>query len=246
VSSVRWYIGCAGWAIPSAHSALFRDGDSVLARYASRFNAVEINSCFYRSHQRKTYQRWAGAVPAEFRFSVKLPKLITHEQRLQRSGAALDRFVDEVGGLGANLGGALVQLPPSLEFDARVADTFFAMLRRRFPWPVACEARHASWFTVTSEAVLTRYRIARVSADPVLHRTAAVARDNGEWCYWRWHGSPRVYYSDYSERALKTLVADVFAAMAAGASPWIIFDNTAHGHATANAARLQTLLATQR
>jgi uncharacterized protein YecE (DUF72 family) len=246
VAPVRWHIGCAGWAIPSAHSALFGAGDSVLARYASRFDAVEINSCFYRSHQRKTYQRWADAVPAGFRFSVKLPKLITHEQRLQRCGAALDRFVDEVGGLGAKLGGALVQLPPSLEFDARVADTFFAMLRRRFPWPVACEARHSTWFTVAAEAMLIRHQIARVVADPVLHRTAGAARSDGDWRYWRWHGSPRVYYSDYSERALAALAVDVHAAAAVGSTPWIIFDNTAHGHATANAARLQSLLAAWR
>jgi uncharacterized protein YecE (DUF72 family) len=240
------YIGCAGWAIPSAHSSLFGEGDSVLARYARRFNAVEINSCFYRSHQRKTYQRWAEIVPEDFRFSVKLPRIVTHEQRLQRTGAALDRFVDEVGGLGAKLGGALVQLPPSLEFDARVAGTFFAMLRRRCSWPIACEARHGSWFAAAPEDLLNRYRIARVVADPELHRHPDAEGAVGLWRYWRLHGAPRVYYSEYSDRSLKTLAADVRRAAARGSPPWIIFDNTAHGHATANAARLQSLLAAHR
>ena len=239
------YLGCAGWAIPSAHSALFGEGDSVLVRYAGRFNAVEINSCFYRSHQRKTYQRWAEVVPDGFRFSVKLPRIVTHEQRLQGAGAALDRFVDEVGGLGAKLGGALVQLPPSLEFDARVASTFFAMLRRRCAWPIACEARHASWFSAAPESLLERYGIARVVADPVLHRHPGTGAD-GQWRYWRLHGAPRVYYSEYSDRALKSLAVDVRSAAARGSTPWIIFDNTAHGHATANAARLQSLLAAAR
>lgn len=239
---MRPHIGCAGWAFPSAHSPLFSEGDSILARYASRFNAVEINSCFYRSHQRKTYERWATATPDDFRFSVKLPKMITHEQRLQRGGAALDRFVDEVAGLGAKLGGVLVQLPPSLEFEARIVNTFFAMLRRRFSAPIACEPRHATWFTAAADVVWTRYRVSRVVADPELHREPAAAADH-VWRYWRWHGSPRVYYSEYSERRLQALAAEVRTTAAAGVRPWVIFDNTAHGHATANAARLQALLA---
>jgi len=215
----------------------------VLSRYATRFNAVEINSSFYRPHQRKTYERWAGSVPADFRFSVKLPKLITHELGLRNAGAALDRFIDEVGGLGAKLAGALVQLPPGLAFDARVANQFFAPLRRRFPYAIACEPRHASWFTPAPERIWARYRIARVSADPVLHPHAQASGDHGPWRYWRWHGSPRVYYSEYSDQALQRLAAEVRATSADGTTSWVIFDNTAHGHATANAARLQSLLA---
>src|ERR1041385_3776235 len=113
IASVQPYIGCAGWSIPTAHARLFGDGDSMLSRYATRFNAVEINSCFYRPHQPKTYQRWAESVPADFRFSVKIPKLISHELALRRSGDALSRFFDEVAGLGSKLAGALLQLPPS-------------------------------------------------------------------------------------------------------------------------------------
>lgn len=47
-------IGCAGWSIPSRYAGLFGPGESMLARYATRFTAVEINSSFYRPHQRKT------------------------------------------------------------------------------------------------------------------------------------------------------------------------------------------------
>jgi uncharacterized protein YecE (DUF72 family) len=237
------YIGCAGWSFPSACSALFAASGSVLSRYASRFNAVEINSSFYRPHQRKTYQRWADSVPTEFRFSVKVPKLVTHEQRLQGSGAALDRFVDEVAGLGSKLAGALVQLPPSLAFDARVANRFFAMLRRRFSPSIACEPRHPSWFAAATENFWSRYCIARVGADPALCPDAAQPGGAAVWRYWRWHGSPRMYYSEYSDLALTQLAAGARAAAAAGATAWIIFDNTALGHATANAACLQSLLA---
>ena len=124
-------IGCAGWSIPSRHASLFGPGDSHLSRYATRFDIAEINSTFYRPHQPKTFERWATSVPRHFRFSVKLPKAITHEARLHGTGDALTAFFDSLAGLGSKLGGVLVQLPPSLAFDARLAERFFAMLRRR-------------------------------------------------------------------------------------------------------------------
>ncbi len=235
-------IGCAGWSIPAAHARLFGEGDSVLARYATRFDAVEVNSSFYRPHRQATYARWAASVPPGFRFSVKLPKAITHEARLQGSGALLDRFADEVAGLGRKLGGVLVQLPPGLVFDARVAATFFAMLRRRFEAPLACEPRHASWFGAAADNLWTRHRIARVAADPAPVPGAGAAAGFGAWRYWRWHGAPRMYYSAYDDAALAELAGTVRACTPPRTTPWIIFDNTAHGHAIANAARLQTLL----
>jgi uncharacterized protein YecE (DUF72 family) len=239
---VKPRVGCAGWSIPSAHGGLFGPGESVLARYATRFRAVEINSSFYRPHQPKTYQRWAAAVPDDFLFSVKVPGDITHEQRLQRSGALLDRFVDETAGLGGKLAGVLVQLPPSLPFDARVADTFFAMLRRRLSAGIACEPRHASWFTTAAEKVWARYRVARVAADPAICAQAGVPGGDPGWSYWRWHGSPRMYYSEYSPDTLRRLAEQVRSTPPSAALPWIVFDNTAWGHATANAAQLQSLL----
>lgn len=93
-------IGCAGWSIPSRYATHFGLGDSLLARYATRFDVVEINSSFYRPHQRTTYARWAATVPAHFRFSVKLPRTLSHDSGLVGVGPLLDRFLDEVGGLG--------------------------------------------------------------------------------------------------------------------------------------------------
>lgn len=237
-------VGCAGWSIPSQHAHLFGEGDSHLARYATRFDVVEINSTFYRPHQPRTFERWASTVPSDFRFSVKLPQAITHDARLQGVGSALSTFLDQVAALGPKLGGILVQLPPSLVFDARVVSTFFAMLRRRTEAPVACEPRHASWFLPAVDAVWERYAIARVAADPA--RLPEAARPGGaavDWRYWRWHGSPRIYYSRYGDAALEALAAALKARAAPAAPAWCILDNTAAGHAVDDAARLQALLA---
>jgi uncharacterized protein YecE (DUF72 family) len=238
----RIRIGCAGWSVLSRHSALVGVEGSHLTRYAARFDAVEINSSFYRPHAATTYARWAAQVPRDFRFSVKLPKSITHEAALRRCGPELTRFADEVAGLARKLGGVLVQLPPSLPFDARVANAFFAMLRRRMDCAVACEPRHASWFDATVDAIWARYAVSRVAADPARIPEAAAPGGTGRWAYFRWHGSPRMYYDAYDDGRLQALAAAVRAATRARRAGWVIFDNTAAGHALADAARLQELL----
>lgn len=239
-------IGCAGWSIPARDAALFGAGESHLARYATRFDITEINSTFYRPHRPQTFERWAASVPTRFRFSVKLPRQITHEARLQGTGDALTRFFDAVAVLGEKLGGVLIQLPPSLAFDARTANRFFAMLRRRSDAPVACEPRHPGWFEPEVDALWCRYAIARAAADPPRVPRAALAGGAGtaaRWSYWRWHGSPRMYYSSYADASLRALTQALIARATACAPAWCLFDNTAHGHAMADAARLQDLLA---
>src|SRR6195952_3089796 len=105
-------IGTAGWSVASRYLSQVPTGGSHLERYARHLNAVEINSSFHRPHRTATYQRWAQSTPHDFRFSVKLPKAITHEAGLADCGALLDRFVEEVTGLGDKLSVLLVQLRP--------------------------------------------------------------------------------------------------------------------------------------
>ena len=234
--SPRVLVATAGWATPRQHAALFDAAPSGLARYATRFDAVEINSSFYRPHQRKTYANWAAQVPARFRFAVKLPKAITHEAGLRGAGPALDRFAAEVEGLGEKLALVLVQLPPSRAFDARVASTFFSMLRRRFDGGLACEPRHASWFGEAADALWSKHAVARVAADPARVPEAGVAAGAGPWRYWRWHGSPVIYRSGYDDAALRALHEAVRMQTPRGARAFVVFDNTTLGHAAGDAA----------
>ncbi|MFS8136529.1 MAG: DUF72 domain-containing protein [Thermomonas sp.] len=242
-------IGCAGWNVPIHHQKQFGVEGTSLERYATRLDAVEINSSFYRPHQPKTYERWASSVPEHFRFSLKVPKTITHDQRLVGSSALLDRFLADCMHLGNKLGGFLVQLPPSLQLDARQATTFFRLLRRRLSneLAIACEPRHASWFSEKALAILERHGVNLVAADPapVAGLDSCVLPSNtGAWRYWRLHGSPRLYYSNYSLEALACLVNKLLQS-AKDADVWVVFDNTAHGHATENALLLERMVADQ-
>lgn len=121
-------IGTAGWTIPAFERELFPEAGSSLQRYASLFSGAEINSSFHRPHRRSTWERWADQVPDDFSFSVKVPKAITHKQKLVDCSGILETFLDEASGLGEKLAILLVQLPPSLAFEQEVAEGFFALL----------------------------------------------------------------------------------------------------------------------
>lgn len=231
-------IGCAGWTIPKQHAALFAPAGSHLERYAARLHAVEINSSFYRAHRRATYERWAAQVPDGFAFSVKAPKVISHELRLHEADEALDQFVAQVSGLGDALGALLFQLPPSFGFNAKAASAFFDGLRARFGGSVVCEPRHPDWFSQRADDLLREYRIARVAADPPVVEAARVAGGWGGLIYFRLHGSPRIYYSQYGRDRLEQFATELTSAPN-DCALWCIFDNTAAGWATADALALQ-------
>lgn len=241
----RIRIGTAGWSVPRASAPDFPAEGTHLERYARVLAATEINSSFYRPHATATYARWAGRTPRGFQFAVKVPKVVTHELRLReprRIDALLADFLSESAGLGSRRGPLLVQLPPSLEFDAGIARRFFQTLRARFDGHVVCEPRHATWFTPKADALLVHHTIARVAADPA---RAAEAGAPGGWpglVYYRLHGSPRTYWSAYDDRYLDTL-AEAVRKISRSAEVWVIFDNTASGAALENACALQARLA---
>ncbi|WP_019142083.1 DUF72 domain-containing protein [Noviherbaspirillum massiliense] len=226
-------IGCAGWSVPGAASEHFPRQGSHLERYAAVFPAVEINTSFYRPHRPASYARWRESVPSAFRFSVKMPRTITHQLRLRNAENELTRFLDEVGHLEEKLGCLLVQLPPSLRYEATAAEPFFDQLRALTQVPVVCEARHATWFAPQAAAMLAQHGIAYVMADPPI--VPLLPEADRETVYVRLHGSPRMYYSAYSEEYLERQAAELDTHARLGRRVWCIFDNTAEGAAVPNA-----------
>ena len=243
LANQRFLIGTAGWSLPRAEQSHFPAVGSHLERYSSRFAAVEINSSFHRSHKPAIWARWRDAVPSGFRFSVKMPKAITHTARLSRTRELVAAFIDEISALEAKLGCLLVQLPPSLAYDAKIADTFFENLKERTAVAVACEPRHESWFTPETEVLFRGFNIARVAADPARVPAAAEPGGTREISYFRLHGSPKVYYSSYSEEFIDRLADRVRREAAEARAIWCIFDNTTLGAATRNALDLSNALA---
>lgn len=237
-------VGTAGWALGKQVREHFLAGSSQLQRYATRLNCCEINSTFYRLHRPSTYARWLEAVPADFRFVLKAPRQMTHEQKLRACQTHLQTFLENTAVMAAQPRTVLLfQLPPSLDFVEQVAMEFFTNLRELYAGLVACEPRHSSWFTEPVDSLWQHFRISRVAADPARVPEAAQA---GGWTglsYFRWHGSPRMYFSNYDQGRLSALAA---LTRACPAEVVCIFDNTAGGEATGNALELLELMSASR
>ena len=237
----RIFVGTAGWSIPRAAAHHCPTEGTHLQRYSRLFQCAEINSSFHRPHAATTYAKWAASTPAEFRFAVKIPRSITHDQRLRRARVPLEQFLEQTAGLGHKRGPLLLQLPPSLDFEARVAGRMLDLLRAEYDGPVVCEPRHETWFSAAGEALLVRFKVARVAADPP---PTTGADSPGGWrglIYYRLHGSPRKYWSKYDATRINAL-AQAISRVAASADVWCVFDNTASGAALENAWEVQRLV----
>ena len=232
-------IGTAGWSIPAGEAGHFPSEGSALERYAARFAGVEINSSFHRPHRASTWRKWAESVPPGFRFAAKLPRAITHQRRLSGCAELVETFLGEAGSLGDKLAVLLVQLPPSLAFDAALAGPFLDHLAARTAARIACEPRHPSWFDAEADDLLDRLRVARVAADPAVVPAAAWPGGWRGFSYWRLHGSPNMYRSAYDAARL-----DAYAALirAEAGEAWCMFDNTAASASTGDALALMARL----
>jgi uncharacterized protein YecE (DUF72 family) len=234
-------IGTAGWSVPRAAADRFAGPGTHLQRYSRRLNCAEINSSFHRPHAAATYAKWRDSTPPGFRFAVKVPRAITHELQLQDAHEEFVNFLAQTDGLADKRGPLLVQLPPSLSFDGPVVTAFLEAVRRVYHGAVVCEPRHASWFSPLVTALLERYRIARVAADPPPVPDAAAPAGWPGVAYFRLHGSPRTYWSRYDEPAITALAATV-GRLSAAEEVWCVFDNTASGAAVDNACDLHECL----
>ena len=239
--SARVWIGLAGWTeaigrfrslypLPSGV-----EKPTALQRYAESFDFAEINATFYRRMRRSTFERWADDTPPDFGFSVKMNRGLTHFHRLKDT-SELPAFIESVAGLGEKWKALLVQLPPSLAYDAAVAQSFFAEVRRLHSGPIACEPRHASWTAADAVATLGGYGVGIVRTQiPRLDEPVGVGP-----AYVRLHGTPRRYYSAYSSEQIAQLAAWL---RAHSTHPrFVVFDNTASSAATLNARELQERL----
>lgn len=242
-NSKQFYIGTAGWSLPKQVQSLFPTNGTHLQKYSQVFNAVEINSAFYKNHKAATYAKWAAETPEHFRFSVKLNKYFIHEKRFLESGEFLKETLKGLQELGPKLAVLLIQLPPSLEFDSSAVQNFLIQLREMYSGQITFEPRHISWGKPKALELLRSFDISKVIADPEPcpvsdHETS----QSSSLQYIRWHGSPEVYRSRYSLHALQTLSENICHQKLSSSETWVIFDNTTFGYATENALELKQLI----
>jgi uncharacterized protein YecE (DUF72 family) len=159
-------VGTSGYNYPEWRGSFYPEkfsADKMLPYYAERFSTVEINYTFYRIPNEKLLQGWAEATPANFTFTLKAPRRITHDAKLQRCEDLTLTFFRTARTLGPKLATLLFQLPPTFKKDADVLRAFVEL----FPDDIAAafEFRHASWLDAETYEILRARNLALCIAD---------------------------------------------------------------------------------
>lgn len=237
--------GTSGWSYPHWKGD-FYPGEvpqrKFLEYYASRFPATELNASFYRLPSEKMIAGWLERIPRDFRFCVKLSRLITHRKRLIDCGEAIGVFVDRLAPLAPCMGPVLAQLPPSLAFEAERVDAFLQAWYKRSRLVLAVEARHPSWLEAPVTELLAAYKAVPVCADSGGHWPKSEVAARGD-IYLRYHGPGEVYASGYSPQKLGYEARRIAGWLHSGRSVWAFFNNTDGGDACRDAQRLERLVA---
>ncbi len=135
----------------------------MLANYAGRLPAVEINNTFYRMPNALLIEAWRRQVPDVFRFAVKVPRRVSHVKRLRDCADDVRLLLQTLTGLEPCLGALLVQLPPFFKLDIDALDAFLSVLPSGTR--AAFEFRHPSWLVADVFDRLERRNFALVQSE---------------------------------------------------------------------------------
>jgi uncharacterized protein YecE (DUF72 family) len=230
MSDVR--IGISGWTYAPWRSVFFPKTlpqNQELGYAARQVRSIEINGTFYSLQRPSSYLAWYNQTPADFLFSVKGPRFITHLKRLKEVEIPLANFLASgVLRLNEKLGPILWQFPPHFRFNAERLAQFFKLLPRETEAAAALSRRHdhhlkhGSW-TKTDEnrplrhaieirhesfqcpefiALLREHAIALVVADTA-GKWPLMDDVTADFVYVRLHGDAELYVSGYTPEALQ-------------------------------------------
>jgi uncharacterized protein YecE (DUF72 family) len=237
-------IGCSGWHYDHWTGPFYPEGtkpEDMLAVYAERFDAVEVNNTFYSLPDKATLDDWTGTVPADFRFAVKGSRYLTHMKKLKDPQEPIDRLFTAIDPLGDRLGPVLFQLPGGWNANPERLDAFLGQLPKGHCYAVEC--RDESWHDVPVYEVLSRHDAAFVIYEYAGTITPLQAT-SATLVYIRLHGPGEAYQGSYDDETLDTWAERIAAWRDGGRSVWCFFDNDQNGYAPINALALKQRLGT--
>jgi uncharacterized protein YecE (DUF72 family) len=181
---MRYLVGTSGYNYPEWRGSFYPEKfptGKMLAFYADRFNTVEVNYTFYRIPTPPLLEGWAKGTPETFTFTLKAPRRITHDSKLQRCEDLTQTFCRTARTLGAKLGTLLFQLPPTFKRDDGVLGSFLQLIPEGMR--AAFEFRHPSWHDDSVFAALRQHNVALCVADSEKMSTPVVA--TADYAYFR-------------------------------------------------------------
>ncbi|MFT3705812.1 MAG: DUF72 domain-containing protein [Agriterribacter sp.] len=238
---MKWDIGCSGFYYKEWKELFY---PAKLAQkdwfefYCTEFNSIELNGTFYRTPLLKNLQKWYDTSPANFSFSVKAPRLISHYKKFVDCKAILDEFYTLIqNGLGEKLKAILFQMPPGFTYSEERLELILEILSPGFS--NVLEFRHSSWWQEKIFKLLGKKKIIFAGiSHPSLPDDVIC---NTDTTYYRFHGIPKLYYSEYTAEAVKK-ITDQLLLNTHVEKALVYFNNTAGMGAINNASWMKAYL----
>jgi len=238
MAKINWRIGCSGFHYKEWKGIFYPESlpqKEWFKFYAEKFNTLELNVTFYRFPALSFLETWYNTAPDNFRFAVKVPRLITHYKKFTDCSRLIDDFYTLITkGLKEKLGPVLFQLPPKYVYTKERLDLIVNSMYKEFTNVI--EFRDSSWWKQSVFNRLKKEKLIFCGIDyPGLPNDAVITNQN---VYYRFHGRPRLYYSAYKKKDLE-IIANSILANKNVTKAFIFFNNTATQAAIKNANFLQ-------
>lgn len=232
-------VGCSGWFYWHWKKIFYPENEPAhrwFKHYTNVFKTVELNAPFYRWPKPATVKNWRRNAPKNFRYSVKVNGIITHEKRMRGTKKLVREFYSIAEVLGEQMGCFLFQFPPSYKYSPSRLKSIVTQLDASYRNVV--EFRHKSWWR---KSVYNAFRKAGLifcsTSGPRLPDELVKTSDI---VYVRFHGVKRWYRHDYSREELAVWAQRI---KASGAKEvWIYFNNDRECFAIKNAKTIRRLL----
>jgi len=238
---INWWIGCSGFHYKDWKEVFYPSNipqTKWFEYYCQHFNTIELNVTFYRFPRPEALLKWHDRSPEEFKFSVKAPRLITHYKMFKESERMLGDFYASIyEGLHNKLGCVLFQLPSRVAYSDEMLERIIETLDPSFDNVV--EFRDVTWW---NEKVYKRLKKYKISFCGISHaKLPDEVKKNTPILYYRFHGVPTLYKSEYDIDFVKKIAGDIKAAGKIN-DAYVYFNNTWGTGGINNARQMQTYL----
>ena len=215
---------------------------SRLHYYSQFFNTMEVNSCFYKTPLRSTYEKWVADVHDDFQFSLKLSKAITHDKDLSADISCVENFFCTASGASEKKGCLLIQFPGKLTIEHfKQVEKLLEQLRMHDPsgeWRKAIEFRNESWYIGETTELLDEFDATMVMHDFSRGKVTQTGC-KANFVYMRFHGPAGNYRDSYTPKFIEEKAMQIKTITTSGKDVYAYFNNTIGG-AFENARLLQS------
>lgn len=242
MQKINWHIGCSGFSYKEWKDEFYSKGlpqSKWFDYYSNHFDTLELNVTFYRFPTLKSLKGWYDKAHEGFSFSAKVPRSITHFKRFDDTERMINDFYGLLKeGLNEKLACVLFQLPPTFEYSKIALEKIISQVNVEFRNVI--EFRHESWWRKDVQSTLKKYNISfcGVSFPKISHDNAVI---NTPICYYRFHGVPKLFYSEYDEAFIEKIFNQI-AENKKAKTAYIYFNNTASLAALHNAKYFEQLI----